>query len=58
VNSIAVPGTILEVGKTGMLVKTGTQALRIGAIQMPNGKKMRVSDYILGHALEMGVVLK
>lgn len=57
-NSIAAPGTILEVGKTGMLVKTGTQALRVGAIQMPNGKKMRVSDYILGHALEMGVILK
>lgn len=52
------PGTILEVGKNGMLVKTGAQCLRINFIQMPNGKKMKVSDYILGHELKVGTVLE
>lgn len=55
--SSAVPGTILEVGKTGMLVKTADAALRIAVIQMPNGKKMKVSEYILGHSLSEGTVL-
>lgn len=55
--SSAVPGTILEVGKTGMLVKTADAALRVAVIQMPNGKKMRVSDYILGHSLLEGTIL-
>lgn len=54
----ALPGTILEVGKNGMLVKTGDQSLRIHLIQMPNGKKMKVSDYILGHDLVVGTVLE
>lgn len=52
------PGTILEVGKSGLLVKTGDQAIRIQSIQMPNGKKMKVSDYILGHDLVAGSVLE
>lgn len=54
----ALPGTLLEVSKSGMLVQTGEGALRISAIQMPNGKKMRVSDYCLGHELNIGVLLK
>lgn len=55
--STAAPGTILEVGKKGILVKTGDQALRIGSIQMPNGKKMKVADYVLGHELITGTIL-
>lgn len=56
-SSTAAPGTILEVGKTGILVKTGDQALRIGSIQMPNGKKMKVADYVLGHELITNTIL-
>ncbi len=57
-NQQVASGTILEVGKNGMLVKTGDQAIRIQWIQMPNGKKMKVSDYILGHELVAGSVLE
>ena len=56
-DSSALPGTILEVGKTGMLVKTADAALRVAVIQMPNGKKMKVSDYVLGHVLLEGTIL-
>lgn len=51
------PGTIIEVTKAGILVATGDKALRVSEIQMPNGKRMAVSSYILGHALEVGTVL-
>ncbi len=51
-------GTILEVGKNGMLIQTGNRGLRIQSIQMPNGKRMRVADYMLGHELKVGSVLK
>lgn len=57
-DSIAAAGSILEISKSGMLVKTGDQAIRIGFIQMPNGKKMAVGDYVLGHPLALGTVLK
>lgn len=52
------PGTIISIDKSGMLVQTGDGGLRIQAIQMPNGKRMRVADYCLGHTLEVGTLLK
>ena len=51
------PGTILEVGKDGILVKTLDGSLCIQEIQMPNKKRMPVSEYIKGNMLEIGVVL-
>ena len=51
------PGTILEVGKEGILVKTLDATLCIQEIQMPNKKRMPVSEYIKGNTLEIGVVL-
>lgn len=53
----ASPGTILEVTKLGILVATASQAIRVSEIQMPNGKRMPVSSYVLGNALEVGTVL-
>lgn len=53
----ASPGTILEVAKSGILVATGDQAIRISDIQMPNGKRMSVSSYVLGNTIEVGTVL-
>lgn len=50
-------GKILEVGKEGLLVKTSNGALRIQEIQMPNKKRMLVSEYIKGNTLEEGTVL-
>lgn len=50
-------GTIIEVGKEGILVKTLDGCLLIQEIQMPNKKRMPVSEYIKGNTLDEGVVL-
>lgn len=52
-----VPGTILEVNKEGIFVKTLDGSLCIQEIQMPNKKRMPVSEYIKGNTLEIGVIL-
>ena len=53
----AEPGTILEVSKKGILVKTLDGSLLIQEIQMPNKKRMPVSEYIKGNTLEVGTLL-
>ncbi len=53
----AEPGTILEVSKEGLVVKTLDGCLLIQEIQMPNKKRMPVSEYIKGNALEVGTLL-
>ena len=52
-----VPGTILSVDKDGILVKTLDSALIIKEIQMPNKKRMPVSEYIKGNCIDIGTVL-
>ena len=51
------PGTIIRVDKLGVVVQTGTTCLQIEELQMPNKKRMPVSEYIKGNTLEVGVVL-
>lgn len=53
----AEPGTILEVSKEGILVKTLDGGLLIQEIQMPNKKRMPVSEYIKGNTLDVGTLL-
>lgn len=50
-------GTIVRVDKAGMIVQTGTTCLCIEEIQMPNKKRMLVSEYIKGNTLESDTVL-
>ncbi len=40
------PGTVLSIDKHGMLVETGSQALRIERIQFSGAKAMSVSDWL------------
>lgn len=42
----AQPGTVLAVDKSGLLVATGDQALRVERIQFPGGKAMSVADWL------------
>ncbi|OPJ61756.1 methionyl-tRNA formyltransferase [Clostridium oryzae] len=51
------PGSILKVDNKGILVATGEKALLIEEIQFPNGKRMKVSDYIRGNNIEEGLIL-
>ncbi len=53
----AEPGVLLEATKQGILVKTLDGCLMIQELQMPNKKRMPVSEYIKGHTLEVGTVL-
>lgn len=51
------PGTIIEVSKLGIKVSTGSSLLLVKNIQFPNGKPLKVEEYIKGNVLEIGTVL-
>lgn len=52
----AIPGTVLESGKNGLLVRTSDGALRISRIQPEGGKAMDVQAWLCGHAIPTGMV--
>lgn len=52
------PGYIIEISKNGMKVACGKGALLIEEVQFPGGKAMKVEQYIRGHELKIGVILK
>ena len=51
------PGTVLSADKEGIFVKTQSGGILIEEIQMPNKKRMAVSEYIKGNKIESGTVL-
>lgn len=51
------PGTIVSVDKQGIEVACGMGMLLIEEIQMPNKKRMHVSEYIKGNTIEIGKIL-
>lgn len=53
----APPGTIIEAAKDGLLVATGSGALRITEMQPASGRRMTVAQYLAGHRLASGLVL-
>ena len=53
-SSDADAGTILNVNEDGILVKCKDDAIIISEVQMPNKKRMKVSDYIRGNKIEIG----
>lgn len=56
-DTIHLPGTVLKIDKEGLLVQTGKGCLLITEIQMPNKKRMPVSEYIKGNTIEQGIQL-
>lgn len=52
------PGYIIDISKEGMKVACGQGALIIEEIQFAGGKPMLVSEYIKGHELKKGILLK
>ncbi|HAE61148.1 MAG TPA: methionyl-tRNA formyltransferase [Eubacteriaceae bacterium] len=48
------PGTILDAGSEGLIVKTGNGALSFEEIQIPGKKRMKVSDYARGNESLIG----
>ena len=52
------PGTVLEADpKKGLTVACGEGALRLTEIQMVGGKRMKATDFLRGHAIEVGTKL-
>lgn len=55
---VQIPGTICEVGKEGIVVAAGSGCIRIVELQFSSSKRMTVEQYLAGHAIEKGEVLK
>ena len=51
------PGTIVAVDKQGIEVACGVGVILIEEIQMPNKKRMHVSEYVKGNTIETGKIL-
>jgi methionyl-tRNA formyltransferase len=52
------PGTILQTGKTGILVSCGRNALLIKELQLKGRKRMAAASFINGYKLSPGMVLR
>jgi methionyl-tRNA formyltransferase len=52
------PGTILDVSKKGVKVSCGEGVLIIKKVQFPNGKPLTIEQYINGHNINKGIILK
>lgn len=57
-SSNKISGTILKVDKSGILVKAGRNSVLVEQIQFPNGKPMKVKDYMNGNTIEEGIILE
>ncbi len=58
VNGKDEPGTVLEADpKKGLTVACGEGALRLTEIQLVGGKRMKATDFLRGHAIEVGTKL-
>lgn len=56
---VGAPGEILAAdARTGLTVACGTGAVRIDQLQAPGGKAMNAKDYLRGHPMAVGAVLK
>lgn len=52
------PGEIIKADKNGIYVSTGDKVILIKKIQFPNGKPLEVSQYLNGHDIKSGIILK
>ena len=55
--TIAVPGTILGVSQSGIIVATGSGCISLEVVQPPNRARMRGRDYANGYRIEPGEIL-
>lgn len=55
-NNKIVPGTILDLSKEGLKVKTNDGAIKILKIQMPGKKMVTIKDFLNGNTLEEGYI--
>ncbi len=58
IKSTKPPGTIEKTNKDGLFVATKDNLICIEEIQMPNKKRMLISEYIKGNELKEDTILK
>lgn len=54
----AQPGTIVAINKDSFVVACGVDSIRVLSIQPENGRIMKTSEYLAGHKLGVGSILK
>ena len=53
------PGTVLRADpKGGLVIACGNGAVRILELQAPGGKQMKAEDYLRGHGIPEGCILR
>lgn len=52
------PGTIIDVSKNGVKVSCKEDVLLIKRVQFPNGKPLKIEQYINGHEIEENIILQ
>lgn len=57
-NSSKTVGEVIKVDKDGILVSCSDKCLLIKEIQMPNKKRMEVSEFIKGNSIELGSIFR
>lgn len=56
-NYVGEPAQVLYAGKEGLIVGCGGGSVRLEEIQPSGGKRMKDTDYLLGHKITVGTVL-
>lgn len=51
------PGQVINAGKEGISVATGTDDLIIEELQLAGGRRMKAADFVLGHKVAAGEIL-
>lgn len=53
------PGTVISSDpKTGLVIACGQGAVKVLEVQAPGGKRMKAEDYLRGHGIPAGTILK
>lgn len=52
--STGLPGTIASASKDGIFVNTSDYQIQVEEVQLPNKKRMHVSNFIAGHDIKIG----
>ncbi|MBP5725527.1 MAG: methionyl-tRNA formyltransferase, partial [Clostridia bacterium] len=54
-----IPGSVISADpKTGLLIACGQGAVKVLEVQAPGGKRMKAEDYLRGHGIPAGTMLK
>lgn len=51
------PGTVVDFSKEGLKIQTGDYVINILKLQLPNGKRLNISQFALGHKIKINSIL-